>query len=193
MATSKPRFGPVRVMMVCTGNICRSPMAEIVLRTELEKAGLSNAVVIDSTGISSYEQGNPIDHRARTALADRGYDVHKHSARQARPGDLFERELILAMTASHANALRKMTALGTSSSAPDDIDSTRVRMFRAFDPAMAETIEREGFIDSDLDLADPWYGGPEDFELCLDQIEAATPAIVEHLRDLIEAPADERH
>lgn len=178
-----------KIMMTCTGNICRSPMAEIVLRTELDRAGLANDVVVDSTGISSYEQGNPIDPRARAALEARGYDVHDHVARQTRPADVFARELILAMTASHAKALRKMSRLGTSHFPPDDADSTRVRLFRSFDPATRAAREAEDFTESDLDLADPWYGGPEDFEICLDQIEAATPQIIEYVRTLRETDA----
>lgn len=186
MSNANSRFGPTRVMMVCTGNICRSPMAEIVLQHHLEQAGLGHRVEVDSTGISSYEQGNPIDHRARTSLQDRGYQVHEHHARQTRPGDIYARDLILAMTERHATALRKMSTLGTSSAAPDDVGSTRIRMFREFDPEMAPVLAEDGFVESDLDLADPWYGGPEEFELCLNQIEAATPAIVDFLRARIE-------
>lgn len=186
MSNPNSRFGPKRVMMVCTGNICRSPMAEIVLQAQLEQAGLGHRVEVDSSGITSYEQGNPVDDRARAALENRGYQVPDHSARQTRPGDIYARDLILAMTESHANALRKMSTLGTSSSEPDDANSTRIRMFREFDPEMADVPQQEGFVESDLDLADPWYGGPDDFELCLDQIEAATPAIVDYLRAKIE-------
>ncbi len=176
-------------MMVCTGNICRSPMAEIVLQHHLAKAGLGHRVEVDSTGISSYEQGNAIDQRARAALQGRGYEVHEHRARQTRPGDIYARDLILAMTENHANSLRKMSTLGTSSSAPDEAESTRIRMFRSFDPEVGPLADLAGFVESELDLADPWYGGPDDFELCLDQIEAATPAIVEYLRARIEQGA----
>lgn len=77
-------------MMVCTGNICRSPMAEDVLRARLREQSLDDRVVVDSTGISSEEHGNPIDRRAglRRQLTRRGYvghDVDAHRARRVRP------------------------------------------------------------------------------------------------------------
>lgn len=157
-----------RVMMVCTGNICRSPMAEVVLRERLEAAGLGDDVVVDSTGVSDEERGNPIDPRAVRALRARGYDPSDRAAVQVEAAHLAERDLVLAMTASHARALRRLD--------PD----APVRMFRSFDP---EAPEVEGERDeSRLDVADPWYGGPEDFELCLDQVEGATDGIIAHLR-----------
>lgn len=99
---------PYRVMTVCTGNICRSPMAEVVLRARFAEAGLADRVVVDSTGISDEERGNPIDRRARTALAARGYEVPGHAARQTSVADLREHDLVLAMTSSHARALRRL-------------------------------------------------------------------------------------
>lgn len=156
---------PYRVMTVCTGNICRSPMAEVVLRDRLEHAGLADRVVVDSTGISDEEHGNPIDRRARTALAARGYEVPQRAARQVRADDLPRRDLVLAMTSSHARALRRLG------------DQGQVRMYRSFDPAAPV-----GGPESALDVDDPWYGGPDNFELCLDEIEAAADGVVAFIR-----------
>lgn len=170
--------GRYRVMTVCTGNICRSPMAEVVLRERLEAAGLGDRVVVDSTGVSDEERGNPIDRRARAALAARGYPVPARGARQVRPADLQERDLVLAMTASHARALRRL--------APDDEAASRVVMFRTFDPAAPAV--RDVRDEHLLDVDDPWYGGPQEFEHCLDEIEAAADGVV----DAVRAAVDER-
>ena len=149
---------PYSVMVVCTGNICRSPMAEIVLRERFAAAGLADEVVVDSTGISDEEHGNPVDRRARAVLERHGYPTGDgHRARQVEPGD--QRDLVLAMTNAHARALRRLGAEPV--------------LFRTFDPDAV----------GDLDVADPWYGGPRDFEDCLAQIEAAADGIVEHVRN----------
>ncbi|WP_242448286.1 low molecular weight protein-tyrosine-phosphatase [Cellulomonas sp. WB94] len=169
---------PYRVMTVCTGNICRSPMAEVVLRARLESAGLGDVVVVDSTGISAEEHGNPIDERARTALASRGYEVPRHAARQVRAVDLPARDLVLAMTSTHARALRRL--------ARDTDAASRIVMYRAFDPAAPPV--PAGGPEHLLDVDDPWYGGPDQFESCLDEIEAAADGIVEHVRAAIVAP-----
>jgi len=152
-----------RVMTVCTGNICRSPMAEVVLRARFEAAGLD--VEVDSSGISDEEHGNRIDRRARAVLLAHGYDpLEGHRARRFAASDLPARDLVLAMTAHHARALRR---------AADPDVAARVVMYRHFDPAT-----RDDATDAELDLADPWYGGPSDFESCLAQIEAAADGIV---------------
>ena len=151
---------PYSVMVVCTGNICRSPMAEIVLRERFAAAGLSHLVVVDSTGISDEERGNPVDRRARSVLVGHGYPGgDRHRARQALAGD--HRDLVLAMTDAHARALRRLGAEPV--------------LFHSFDPDAT----------GDLDVADPWYGGPRDFEACLTQIEAAADGIVDHVRNVL--------
>ena len=169
-ADEHPTF---RVMTVCTGNICRSPMAEVVLRDRFEAAGLGARVVVDSSGISSEERGNPIDRRARAVLAEHGYPVPARAARQVRATDLLAADLVLAMTAVHARALRRLAGP----------DADRVVMFRSFDPAAPRVAPGAG--EHVLDLDDPWYGGPADFEDCLAQIEAAADGIVACVRDAL--------
>nr|WP_235518528.1 low molecular weight protein-tyrosine-phosphatase [Cellulomonas sp. Leaf334] len=147
---------PYSVMVVCTGNICRSPMAEIVLRERFAAAGLADQVVVDSTGVSAEEHGNPVDRRARTVLQRHGYPTGDgHRARQVAADD--RRDLVLAMTNAHARALRGLDPV----------------LFRSFDPDAVGS----------LDVADPWYGGAQDFEDCLAQIEAAADGIVDHVRN----------
>ena len=168
-----PPAPPYRVMTVCTGNICRSPMAEVVLRDRFEAAGLGDLVVVDSTGISSEEHGHPIDPRARAALAARGYPVPARSARGVRASDLVASDLVLAMTEVHARALRRLAGA-------DDAVAGRVVMFRSFDPAAP--VVSPGGREHVLDVDDPWYGGTEDFEDCLTQIEAAADGVVALVR-----------
>ena len=161
---------PYRVMTVCTGNICRSPMAEVVLRDRFEQAGLGDVVVVDSTGISDEEHDRPLDRRAQRVLAAHGYTVPQHRARQVTPVDLTTRDLVLAMTSTHAQALRNL--------ARGDVGlEGRVRMYRSFD-ASAPTAGPEHLLDVD----DPWYGDQEGFEVTLEEVEAAADAIVDHVR-----------
>lgn len=161
---------PYRLMTVCTGNICRSPMAEVVLRERLEAAGLADRVVVDSSGTSDEERGNPVDPRAARVLAARGYAVPRHSARRVTRADLADRDLVLAMTADHARTLRRL--------APDAAAAGRVRMFRSFDPAVPS-----GGPDHDLDVDDPWYGDQAGFEVTLSELEAAADGVVTHVRE----------
>ena len=162
-----------RVMTVCTGNICRSPIAEVVLRDRFEAAGLGDRVVVDSGGTSSEELGNPIDPRAAAVLRRAGYPVPDRTAHQVTRADVASHDLLLAMTSQHA---RRMRAL-----APDAADAARVVMFRSFDPAAPATPATPAR-ESDLDVEDPWYGTETDFEATLEQVEAAADGVVEHVR-----------
>ncbi|WP_234346511.1 low molecular weight protein-tyrosine-phosphatase [Cellulomonas timonensis] len=163
---------PYRIMTVCTGNICRSPMAEVVLRQRFEDAGLGDRVVIDSTGISDEEHGNPIDRRAATVLAAHGYEVPNRRARQVTAADLRERDLVLAMTSVHERSLRRLA--GASDVA------RRIHRYREFDPTVSPQAP-----DRELDVADPWYGDMRGFEECLAMIELAADTIVAHVRDQV--------
>lgn len=175
---------PYRVMTVCTGNICRSPMAEIVLRARFAAAGLADAVEVDSTGISDEERGNPVDWRARSVLRRHGYPTGDgHRARQTRALDLAERDLVLPMTAAHARALRRLAG-------GDPALTPRIRMFRGFDPAAPADPDQPEHV---LDVDDPWYGPEGGFETTLSEVEAAADGIVAHVRDALahrDAPQD---
>ena len=96
----------IRVLMVCTGNICRSTMAHQVLAEAVADAGLD--VVVDSAGVSDEERGNPIDPRAARVLREYGHGVPDHRARQVQAGELAEWDLILAMTGRHLSALNRL-------------------------------------------------------------------------------------
>src|SRR5699024_8752376 len=88
--------GPYRIIVVCLGNICRSPMAEQVLRADLERAGLGDRVEVTSSGTGDWHVGGTMDARAASTLRVHGYPV-EHTARQFRPADLADADLVLVM------------------------------------------------------------------------------------------------
>lgn len=156
------------VMTVCTGNICRSPMAEIILRAEFERRGLADKVNVESSGVSDEEYGNPIDRRAVKVLKERGYELPAHHFAHRITRDEIERtDLFLPMTASHMRALLRQLPQAKLS---------EVHMYRSFDPNLPKPAA--GREDS-IDLVDPWYGGPREFEVAIDQIEEVAPYIVD--------------
>ena len=137
------------VMTVCTGNICRSPMAEIILRTEFERRGLADKVNVESSGVSDEEYGNPIDRRAVKVLRERGYELPAHHFAHRITRDEIERtDLFLPMTASHMRALLRQLP---------QAKRENVHMYRSFDPNLAKPVA--GY-ESEIDLVDPWYGAP---------------------------------
>jgi protein-tyrosine phosphatase len=164
---------PYRIIAVCTGNICRSPMAELMLQAAFTEAGLEDAVVIDSAGTTAYEAGRPIDPRAARKLTTHNLVSDRHIAREWRSEWFAERHLILALDVDHYGWLR--------ASAPDEAALSRIRMLRSFDPAVADQDPLEQGIE------DPWYGGHADFEAVWDQVQAAVPGIVRYVQEAIGA------
>ena len=158
---------PYRIITVCTGNICRSPMAEFMLADALRAAGLAEHVLVDSAGTTSYEVGRPIDPRAARVLDAHGLGSHTHIARQFEPAWYSERELILALDVDHYGHLREQAPLGAAE---------KVRMLREFDPAVAHLDHL------DQGIEDPWFGDQGDFETTWRLIAASVPGIIAHVR-----------
>jgi protein-tyrosine phosphatase len=167
MGTPDEQFStadPIRVTMVCTGNICRSPMAEAILRQTLRGTDLEGRVVVDSAGTHNYHVGDDADARARQVLAEGGYSI-SHRARRFDPAWLEERDLILAMDAGHLRELRALAARHRVSGAP-------IVGFRDFDP------EGPG------DVPDPYYETLDAYRLVRTMVERSMPALLAHLRAL---------
>ncbi|MEW2420061.1 low molecular weight protein-tyrosine-phosphatase [Streptomyces nigra] len=156
-----------RVCFVCTGNICRSPMAASVFRARVEEAGLDGLVEVDSAGTGGWHEGDPADPRTVSVLEEHGYDS-EHTARQFRTS-CFERvDLVVALDAGHMKALRRL--------APTADDVAKVRLLRSYDPAAGE----------DLDVPDPYYGERDGFEECLTMVESASTGLLTAVREEVE-------
>lgn len=162
-------YSPYRICFVCSGNICRSPMAEVVMAELVAAAGLADVVVVDSAGTGDWHIGERADRRAVAALAARGYDGATHRAKQFDPHWFRQRDLVIGLDRGHERTLRSWAA--------DASDRGRIHLLRAFDPAVGPGAG------SDLDVADPYYDGPAAFEEVLDQIEAACRGLLDRVVD----------
>ncbi|MBM7772148.1 protein-tyrosine phosphatase [Actinokineospora baliensis] len=150
----------MHICFVCTGNICRSPMAALVFGEHLRRAGLADRVRVSSAGTDGWHVGEAADPRTARVLARHGYPT-SHVAAQV-GADHLDADLLVAMDSGHARALRSRVP-----------DPERVTLFRVFDPG-AET---------DLDIPDPYYGGPDGFDQVLAMVEAACPGLVRWVQE----------
>ncbi len=156
---------PYRIAVVCLGNICRSPIGEVVLSDKLDRAGLADEVEVVSAGTGDWHVGKPMDRRAAGVLAAHGYDPDHHRAKQFESSWFDGYDLILAMDAANLREISTLDPVEESTHEPG-----RLRMFRDFDPA-AE--------DGDRDIPDPYFGGNEGFDSVLAMVERTASAIVE--------------
>jgi protein-tyrosine phosphatase len=147
------------------GNICRSPTAEGVMRSLVREAGLEDAIEIDSAGTGGWHVGDPPDRRATAAASGRGITL-EGAARQVRAEDFAHYDLLLAADRQNREDLLAV--------APDAAAREKVRLLRSFDPASDGA--------ADLDVPDPYYGGPDGFERVLDLVEAACRGLLEEIR-----------
>ncbi|MDW4908366.1 low molecular weight protein-tyrosine-phosphatase [Streptomyces sp. ADMS] len=148
-----------RVCFVCTGNICRSPMAESVFRARVEETGLAGLIEVDSAGTGGWHEGDGADPRTVSVLEAAGYDSD-HAARRFRAAWFARLDLVIALDAGHLKALRRL--------APTEEDAQKVRLLRSYDPAAG----------AELDVPDPYYGGMSGFEECLEMVEAANVGLL---------------
>ena len=154
---------PFRVSFVCTGNICRSPMAEVVLRSLAEQAGLERALAVDSAGTGDWHVGERADARTVAALERAGYDGSAHRAKQFEPASFDELDLVVAFDRGQARILRNWAA--------QPVHVEKVRLLLEFEP------ERSGVVD----VPDPYYSDDAMFDQVLEMIERSTTALFRQL------------
>ena len=149
---------PVRVLMVCMGNICRSPTAHGVLTQRVADAGLGDRIVVDSAGTHDYHVGRPPDERAQQHAARRGYDLSAQRARQLKAQDFDDFDLVLVMDDANQHAARALCPPGQRHKLRRLTDfSTRLRA---------------------SEVPDPYYGGAAGFEAVLDLVEDACDGVL---------------
>ncbi len=163
IGTVPPTTSPFRVVFVCTGNICRSPMAEVVFRGFAERAGMGDRVSSTSAGTGDWHVGERADGRTLDALARRGYDGTRHRARQFTLDDFDRNDLIVALDCSHERILASWARTAT--------DTDKLALLLSFDASAG----------GNLDVPDPYYAGPPMFDEVLGMIESASRALFRQL------------
>ncbi|WP_296196530.1 low molecular weight protein-tyrosine-phosphatase [uncultured Microbacterium sp.] len=150
------------VVFVCSGNICRSPMAEVVLRALASDAGLGDRVRVTSAGTGDWHVGEHADPRTVAALARRGFDGSAHRARHYDAASFDRNDLVIALDRGHERALTRL--------ARTDDDRDKIALLQSFAGAGA-----------DLDVPDPYYGDDALFDRVLTMIMDATAALFRQL------------
>lgn len=152
--------GDYRIALVCLGNICRSPMAHVILAHRLDEAGLAGKVTVESAGTGDWHVGNPMDTRAAASLDGEGYDPSAHRASQFTASRAAAYDLVLAMDHSNLDALSRL-----------GVPADRLRLFRDFDP-----------LPEDGEVPDPYYGGDDGFAEVLIMVERTAAGLVQALQ-----------
>jgi protein-tyrosine phosphatase len=157
----------MKVLFVCTGNICRSPTAEAVFRAKAAARGLSERVFADSAGTHGYHIGEPPDPRTRAAAQRRGYPMAGMFARKVSAADFRAFDLVVAMDEGHLRLLKRLAPAPAGE---------KLRLFMAL---VREATHR--------DVPDPYYGGPDGFDRVLDLVEAGVDALLDEIEATLES------
>ena len=151
---------PFRISFVCTGNICRSPMGEVIFRALAERSGVAERFLVSSRGTQGYHVGEPADPRTVVALAAAGYDGAAHRAAQVSPAEVADHDLLIALDRGHERHLRRLGA-----------DPQRLSLLTAFDPDRP----------AEPDVFDPYYSEQRAFDEVLAQVERSSTALLDDL------------
>jgi len=148
----------IRVLMVCLGNICRSPTAEAMLRKKVHEAGLDRRIEVDSAGTADYHVDSPPDRRAVMHGERRGLQMKSLRGRQARAADFDRFDYILAMDEDNLADLRRLRPAGSRAT---------LALLMSFAPQAGAA-----------EVPDPYYGGADGFERVLDLVDAAAAGFI---------------
>ena len=159
--TSPRTPGLQRILFVCSGNICRSPLAEAIFKSLAREAGLDSRFVVDSAGTHGFHEGDQADPRTRRVGRKHGLDVDS-IARPVVDEDFDRFDLIIAMDRGHRRELMWRAGAGREAA---------IRLMREFDP-----------LSRDHDVADPYYGGEDGFETMYSVLVPACRGLLDALR-----------
>lgn len=152
---SEPRKPDLHITFVCTGNICRSPMAAKMFAAQIDRRGLGELVRVTSACTGDWHVGDRADERANRVLRAHGYPTDHHAAQV--DADHLAADLVVALGRNHVRLLRHL-----------GVEADRIRMLRSFDPRSEAAV---------LDVDDPYYGDHLDFEDVFAVIDAALPGL----------------
>lgn len=152
----------IKVLFVCMGNICRSPLAHGRFEHLVQEDGLAGRISVDSAGTHAYHEGEPPDLRSQQTALRRGIDISGQRARKVAPADFEEFDYILAMDRDNLVILQSLAPPG---------QSHKVRLFLDFAPELNES-----------EVPDPYYGGQAGFERVYDLVDAASLGLLEVIR-----------
>ena len=154
----------IRVLFVCLGNICRSPLAQAIFDQQIANYGLNHLFESDSAGTAAYHVGDPPDQRSRANAQQNGLQ-YTHSARQLNVDDFADFQYIIAMDQSNYTNIMSVAR-------QHDLDHSEVHLMRKFEVG-PQTME----------VPDPYYGGPQGFQDVYDILQEANKGLIDFLRE----------
>jgi len=150
-----------RILFVCLGNICRSPLAEAIFKTKISKKGLASNFDADSCGTADYHIGIPPDARTLKNALKNNVEIH-HIGRQFQKDDFGKYDLIIPMDSSNRNNLLRM--------AQSEADANKIKLMRSFDP-----------LHKNADVPDPYYGNERDFQEVFEILDRSVENLIQTL------------